>query len=83
MVLLDPDEVIKRKIVESFKGRGEDFFDKLSIPTDTAIYKKIYDVFSDKYAIATECSVKKLKEGLDNYQGANGKICPIISLYKS
>lgn len=24
MVLLDPDEVIKRKIVESFKGRGEE-----------------------------------------------------------
>jgi len=24
VVLLDPDEVIKRKIVESFKGRGEE-----------------------------------------------------------
>ena len=56
----------------------DDFFDKMLLPGDTVMYKKISDVFRDRYAAVTQCTVTELYHGLKHESlGVN---MPVFSL---
>ena len=58
----------------------DEFFNKMSIPTDSLMYKKISDVLDDRYAAVTQCTVMDMYHALMHETlGAN---VPVIALDK-
>lgn len=56
----------------------DEFFEKMSVPADSIMYKKITDVLNDRYAAATECTVMDLYHGI--MHETLGVNMPVISL---
>lgn len=67
------------KVMTAFTDMDfEMFFNKMTLAPDTSMYRKISNVYDDRYAAVTQCTVMELYQGLQ-YEGLGVNI-PVFTL---